>query len=293
MQDAIGEVLNTVELLENILLFVDPRTVCRSQRVSVPWRNTISKSLSIQRMLLLALPAGGAVRPVRRAIAADSVTTIPVYAEDILLPNEHNIGHHINPALKRDIWSPRITNYIDGQFYISCRVVIGTKGKAQEVRFPGWNYSLWNSLHIHTVGTDRNSFDRCSSWKRMFITQPPCTTTRMYVEVSSYNHPGDGLIPFEFRRYRTVQKDGITYGDLLDELGEEILDIWTCIDPQARMNGVRAGKIELSVHMKWFMLDARTAEGEEQFLAEEEHGNPRDFDDRYVFILLSAGTPST
>ncbi|KAJ9668263.1 hypothetical protein H2201_001693 [Coniosporium apollinis] len=55
---AIAEVLNTVELLENILLHVNPeRTVFVLQRVSAMWQNVITHSIKIKRMLFL-VPVG-------------------------------------------------------------------------------------------------------------------------------------------------------------------------------------------------------------------------------------------
>ncbi|EON63482.1 hypothetical protein W97_02710 [Coniosporium apollinis CBS 100218] len=241
MERAANTVLGTVELLEKILLHLDPKTVFVLQRVSVMWRNTINQSIHIKRMIFVVAD-GSVVRPVSM-LSVSRLPAVPVYAPDVFTRNNWFVVFNASTKFLR---SSGLLMETRGHFRGGGRIDIDAKGNPDGVRF-----SQANAVTIARDKTNRLYGDllgsgvfRCrnASWRRILLTQPPCTSVLMEIEVSPLARYTGQVA--SFKRDRTVRSHGITLGDLLNGMQELVLDIW-------KANGRLRHTTDFDTFMTW------------------------------------------
>ncbi|KAJ9637295.1 hypothetical protein H2199_007582 [Coniosporium tulheliwenetii] len=247
---AIAEVLNTVELLENILLHVNPeRTVFVLQRVSAMWQNVITHSIKIKRMLFLVPVGDYATDFIGLARSeGDGFFPIPTYAEGALALNGQRIHRSLSP-MTRDNVSHRRDRGING-------------GQGDNLESRGFQ-------------------NRSASWRRMSLTQPPCTGLRLHLKLT----PSVSPVPLDFfrrsrlQRYGIVLSNGVTFGDLFDRLEDLVHKMWT--GSQGLSPLPRAENFLLP--MTWCILEAKPEHEADTVLDRitEENSDTWTFDDKY------------
>ncbi|OAQ66782.1 hypothetical protein VFPPC_14379 [Pochonia chlamydosporia 170] len=184
MNEAPGAVLNTVELLEAILLDLDIHTLLVSApRVCQRWNFVIKESLSLQQALFFQ-------------------------PNDVPLGNEKDHGQiqpkMQNPFLK-DVFPAwfQHTNAFneDGNSLGSSRTTIGNRQIMK-------GYMMFQDTKLYKMNmyAPDNPFLRpCASWRRMLISQPPCRT----IVATSTKLAGNWYYP-----YTAHSKDGLRMMDL-------------------------------------------------------------------------------
>lgn len=283
MGGAVAQVLETVELLENVLLHLDANKVFVLQRVSIGWRNTINQSIRIKRVLFLASVGGHTVQPIAKAIGPDIGDAIPVYAPGTLTLNVQHIHHCFSPATRNMISDPELSGDIEGRLDGMCQVTVGRKGKARAVQFARAGPSnrsagaslerLWQDFHNN------------ASWKRMFLTQPPCTAIQVHTLVRPVSCPRRELQALVVQRCRIVHKDGITIGDLFNELEKEILGTWPAHGDRKRSKRISG------VSLTWSMLEMRPTAEQQLPVDEHEDSGPRGYVGYDNYRIVPFGDP--
>jgi hypothetical protein len=201
-------VLNTTELLENILIYVPFRTLITSQRVCSLWRDTVNQSTQIKQKLFL-LP-----QPIVDRWAIVGTTSTDLHFTRItpttILPHPLTISNfwsqesispqtlypvRLNPLLVERRFHPAVRNGPSDRvayqaFFSGCFFV----GLAQDLQR---NYSA-------------------PSWRNMYLCDPPCTKLEACITFESSKAPVHSLtVSFDLEA-----PDGITFGLLLDRAVE-------------------------------------------------------------------------
>ena len=184
-------VLSTVELLEAILLRIDPVTLLvAANRVSRHWHAVINDSLAIQQALFL--------------VPEKEVTLNVWRGEDIPPKVQNPILSRLFPA-----WFEN-TNSFHPELHHSSEsrlVGDGQGGMVGNERF--------SSLPLYTqnADSDDNPFlRRSASWRRMLISQPPCRT----IVANRGNVTAMALGHAIHHRVVTTRSDGLRMGELYD-----------------------------------------------------------------------------
>ncbi|EON63481.1 hypothetical protein W97_02709 [Coniosporium apollinis CBS 100218] len=280
---AIAAVLNTAELLENVLLRVDPaRMVFTMQRVSALWQNVITHSIKIKRMLFL-IPIGEyATRFIGLARSeGEDFFPIPTYTEGALALNDQKIHRSLSPMTRKSVSHRRIRQWVEGRLQGECRIDNDIGPDQQRVRFT-WTEGAYPRINggkgdnLESRGFDNKS----ASWRRMFLTQPPCTWVRLHLKFT----PSVSPVPLDFfrrsrlQRYGIVLSNGVTLGDLFDRLEDLVHKMW--MESQGSPLP-RAENFLLS--MTWCILEAKPEHEPDTVLEPptEENSHIRTFDGKY------------
>lgn len=225
---AMQAVLNTAELLENILLYVPFFNLIISQRVSTLWRYTITQSTPLKQKLFLAAEPiqhrwriAGVTQEFLQSIETVRATGLPLLphhlhsrlpTRDTVVPTQEVYPVRLNPILAHD--GPRLN---------------------PEPKPALWTFGVWNFFNqrafAHLTRTLHRK-PREASWRRMYLCNPPCTEVKALLtfEVS--------MVPVHSATVGVHVKEdaGITFGLLVDRAMEaEILtmDEKKCLKGQA------------------------------------------------------------
>ena len=145
--------INTFELLEDILLMLDLRTLLLAKRVSTRFRDAIDGSINIQKALFfkpISLPTATKIKIMVQHISMAKGVNDEQYAEH--LPEIVSKVITLNPLLEKCLSYSRFTSASD------------------------WRGHAHPTIHVKTdpPGVIQKLHDSppCASWRRMLVLQP-------------------------------------------------------------------------------------------------------------------------
>ena len=201
-QSAASKVFNTVELLESILLELPCKDIVLAQRVSKIWQGTVTGSLELQKALYFVPSQLPAIRLLPDG--APPATTLKRFRRkwEISLPPDELTARDISGSIAK------------GQVTLNPLFTSLFSKTGDEYRFV---YNRTNA--VADIGD--------SSWKNMYLTQPPCIEIMLHSQRSLPPHCQcepirhvSGRIWMSLKAYTNTLSygSGVTIGDFVEHL---------------------------------------------------------------------------
>ncbi|KAK5113028.1 hypothetical protein LTR85_011050 [Meristemomyces frigidus] len=187
MESAVNEVFRLPELLELILMSLPQKELLLCQRVSRNFRGTVQGSIRLQRDLFFA-PDWNLEG---RVLDAYSVSNRPAR----LKPENNRLLLRVYPGVY-----PTVTLVIVNDAPTPNELAIGRRGGEQ------WSWDVCISFPADKTPNCNPAVDYPeASWRRMFLSQPPCTNLHLVRRWQRSLNPA------------MIRKVGITMGDFVEE----------------------------------------------------------------------------
>lgn len=143
-------VLSTTELLENVLAHLSMRELLQAQQICRHWQAVIESSRNLQQNLYFVQMQATA-RPQHQFLLGIKSTFATT--QSLIMPNDAPVT-----TLKLGTLNPLLLD------------------RVEPLPFVGQDAASVTDTHVRFIGRPLKELDKCQSWRRMLLTQPPVTS---------------------------------------------------------------------------------------------------------------------